>query len=940
MPFDYLCPGRPYNITDPIFGIQVGGPAGYPNLAGVTQGLHHWEMTFLYDLSLFCGVGIVGESTSVATSDIIDIVLNPVYAGRGTPVQLSVPGIAGTNGASTAFSPPNKFVAPLNVDIFNPSDFPPIIGRGLYRTKTGDSGVPRLSSYIITGEPNIFNPSQLVPETPIRYGDYVPDEYLGHPIPTGCGNACVEVPVAGVNSDTQCPVNFTRVATIDTPGSQQGYGAGVANIGNGEMLAFVSSNDSAPYGGDFNPQRLFRSTNNGRTWTEIAPYLEPTTYSGLANWIGQPSRLISVGTGKAIVIPQSVVGTNAIGAAADGYLQEDGVTPGAGLVPYTEDRGATWRNLAIDLGTTVGGVPPGSTFVDSAGSVGGLVTLDGNEMWFTGFYEDLNAGDTYGYIKTTGIGSSWSFGALMDTITGSLPGNPITMGDGIYAGNNRVILGLQAFSVGGAPHVAVSNNRGTTWTQVTLPVNGISVGNINGYAIQAMARLDDGAIIIGGSIFVTLGDDLPRMWRSTDGGATWSDISSSVPNLATGEPFFGVMHILSLGGTRAIVSVSGQDTEDHVLWAHTEDSGVSWVTADVGNEEDAPNTAITDSGAALTGGGAVAGTLDNIQIEGWGDQTSGGTGQPIYHITTTSDTGTQGSLRHALSAGNRYIVFDVGGIFVLNDAIDVLGDFWTLDGATAPSPVTITGDGGIHIIDRQQFIMSNLRFRNIAPSGEADAVQITTSNYFVMNKISVYNATDGNIDISGGCEYGTVQWCILSSGKQMLIGATGSLPDKSTERITVHHCVFVGEILENTNGGHDRYPLVRAGGYVPAAMTADIRNNIFHGWLRANGTVIENTGRCNLINNVYAPATDTSASDRANSVQIDTPANNHTSGNVDVGAAPVNNYNSKGAKASAWPVPPVTTHSALEAAALIVANAGVLPRDATDTMLLARLPAF
>jgi len=70
---------------------------------------------------------------------------------------------------------------------------------------------------------------------------------------------------------------------------------------------------------------------------------------------------------------------------------------------------------------------------------------------------------------------------------------------------------------------------------------------------------------------------------------------------------------------------------------------------------------------------------------GFGRTATGGRGGTVVHVTNLSDTGT-GSLRDAVSAGNRIVVFDVGGAITISSAISVSSNI-TIAGQTAP------GDG-------------------------------------------------------------------------------------------------------------------------------------------------------------------------------------------------------------------------------------------------------
>src|ERR1043165_3979109 len=78
--------------------------------------------------------------------------------------------------------------------------------------------------------------------------------------------------------------------------------------------------------------------------------------------------------------------------------------------------------------------------------------------------------------------------------------------------------------------------------------------------------------------------------------------------------------------------------------------------------------------------------------EGFGKYATGGRTGTVYHVTNLNDAGA-GSLRDAVSAPNRIVVFDVAGVIKITSRIAVSPNIY-LAGQTAPGEgITVYGNG-------------------------------------------------------------------------------------------------------------------------------------------------------------------------------------------------------------------------------------------------------
>ncbi|MGH2830911.1 MAG: hypothetical protein ACRDJM_10560, partial [Actinomycetota bacterium] len=313
--------------------------------------------------------------------------------------------------------------------------------------------------------------------------------------------------------------------------------------------------------------------------------------------------------------------------------------------------------------------------------------------------------------------------------------------------------------------------------------------------------------------------------------------------------------------------------------------------------------------------------------QGFGAATPGGDRKPAHHVTHLGDSG-PGSLRDALSAGDRRVVFDVAGTISLESPVSVRGSFVTIDGASAPPPgITLRNHGirmdggGVHDV-----IVRGLRIR----SPRSDGITVKNGvNRVLIHQVSVDGCGDGNVDITRGAHDVTVSWSIISGcAKNMLIKYDAG-------RVSLHHNVFVHSQWRNPwlSNADD--------GRVAAGITADVRNNVVWGWgNRGGGTGVECGAKANLVGNFYSspntqpnrqamafvfPGCDRGAGGLA-----------YTAGNVSADRLSFD-LNSLGNQPRPFPAPATGTEDACAAAATTLGGAGARPLDAVDQNHLGRI---
>lgn len=321
--------------------------------------------------------------------------------------------------------------------------------------------------------------------------------------------------------------------------------------------------------------------------------------------------------------------------------------------------------------------------------------------------------------------------------------------------------------------------------------------------------------------------------------------------------------------------------------------------------------------------------------EGGGMYTTGGRGGEVYEVTNLNDSG-PGSLRDAVSQGNRTIVFRVSGNIDLKSKLIIRSSNLTLAGQTAP------GDGiSINhfpvIVEADNIIVRYLRFRlGDIPLGEEDAMSIRKHKQIIIDHCSFTWAIDEVLSPYEN-EHTTVQWSIVGEALHMSKhkkGRHGFGGLWGAGNSTYHHNLLIHNASRNA----------RFKGTVKEDPTLDFRNNVIYNW-NYQSAYGGDASELNMINNYFKYGPDTVIDKRARlheqtgsrgSVYI---AGNYVDGNPEVTA---NNMLGvvldAGKQVRTEPVPayPVTTHTPKEAYELVLQQAGaILPkRDSVDARLV------
>jgi len=240
--------------------------------------------------------------------------------------------------------------------------------------------------------------------------------------------------------------------------------------------------------------------------------------------------------------------------------------------------------------------------------------------------------------------------------------------------------------------------------------------------------------------------------------------------------------------------------------------------------------------------------------EGGGMYTTGGRGGEICYVTNLNDDG-EGSLRDALSKGDRTILFKVCGTIHLTKTLEIKRNNITIAGQTAPGQGITIADGTV-VIKADNIIVRYLRFRlGDRGNGLDDGSDAFWGRYhenIIIDHCSMSWSIDEVASFYANRNF-TMQWCVaaeaLKNSKLHSKGSHGYGGIWGGRNASFHHNLLANNDSRNARIDH---PYVYGDYLTTHRGHVDVRNNLIYNW-GGNSTYGGEDGSFNLVGNYYKP---------------------------------------------------------------------------------------
>ncbi len=211
------------------------------------------------------------------------------------------------------------------------------------------------------------------------------------------------------------------------------------------------------------------------------------------------------------------------------------------------------------------------------------------------------------------------------------------------------------------------------------------------------------------------------------------------------------------GSTTLSVTATGTEPLTY-QWKKGADeiSGATASTYTISNATSADSgsyTVVVTNGAGSATSNAATVTVRGVAVpiyNGYAASVTGGAAGPTVTVNNVTD------LKNYAKAATPYTII-VSGTIDLGESgrVNVTSNK-TIRGATVSSTIL----GSVNISNCDNVIVSNLNISaNTGPAAENDGVTIASSTRVLVTKCTIYNSTDGNLDVINGSDLVTISWC-------------------------------------------------------------------------------------------------------------------------------------------------------------------------------------
>jgi hypothetical protein len=341
-------------------------------------------------------------------------------------------------------------------------------------------------------------------------------------------------------------------------------------------------------------------------------------------------------------------------------------------------------------------------------------------------------------------------------------------------------------------------------------------------------------------------------------------------------------------------------------------------------------------GSSATGGALSPGTpLAFPGAQGFGKNATGARNGTVYHVTNLNDSGA-GSFRDAVSASNRFVVFDVGGYIQIQTAVSAKSNL-TIAGQTAPGEGIGFRGGEISFANSSNIICRYIRVRpgSETTSTDDDALSLYLARNVIIDHSSFEFAPWNNIDgVSDDWQNHPVT--DITFQESLIADPTGQQFGAHTESVASNWSWY-RNIFANS---HNRNPLAKA--------NTVFVNNVLYNYSAGYTTHTSTAFNHDIVNNYFVFGPASTGTDNT-WFQVDKNQSIYYAGNLKdkdlngvLSGSETTPYWYQGTGtvlAGPWSTE-TTANAPLDtssAARVAMSLAGTLPRDAMDALIISQV---